>query len=46
MQQEIESYTEWQEAGFHVNDNEVSQTLSLSQTYQEWLREHPDGYIS
>jgi hypothetical protein len=46
MQQEIESYKEWQEAGFHINDNEVPQTLNLSQTYQEWLREHPEGYTS
>jgi len=46
MQQEAESYKEWQEAGFHINDIESPQTLSLSQTYQEWLRENPEGYIS
>ncbi len=43
MQQDIESYQYWQEVGFHVFDNEIPHNLVLSQTYQEWLRENPEG---
>ena len=45
MQQDIESYKYWQEVGFHLADNEPVQAVILSPTYQEWLRENPDGYI-
>lgn len=46
MYQNIESFKEWQEAGFHVLDNETPLILVLTQTYQEWLRENPEGCIS
>lgn len=45
QQQTIESFQDWQKFGFHILDDEVPHKLVLSQTYQEWLRENPKGFI-
>lgn len=46
MQQEVLSFHDWQEFGFHVFDHEIPHQLVLSQTYKEWLKENPDGYTA
>ena len=45
MQQEIESFQYWQQVAFQLVDNEPAHAAVLSPTYEEWLREHPEGYI-
>ena len=45
MQHEIESYQYWHEVGFHLVDDDPVHAVVLSPTYEEWLRENPEGYI-
>ncbi len=45
MQQEIESYQYWQQFDFQHVDDGPAHAVVLSPTYEEWLRENPEGYI-
>ena len=38
---EINSLSQWQKLGFYVA--QTNENLVLSQSYQEWLKEHPEG---